>query len=366
MRLTSLTIEHFRTFPALTLGKLSAKTNIFVGPNGSGKTNILEAIGFLSLGTSFLNSELEDMVHWNKEHLRVKGEISSERSDPKTLEAAAQLLPRKQKAFFVNDVRTPFARFVGQLPTVSFLPEDLDLFTGSPGRRRTFLDQLLMQVSPEFHHHAREYDKVVKQRNTLLRSIREKEAKASDLDPWDLQIASIGAEITKHRLGLIDTLNEDLIKELSSLGEKWGTAQLHYVRKSTSDSISSIRTELQELLTHFRERDVLIGATTIGPHRDDWTLLADERSIATFASRGQQRTAILTLLFKQIRYLSETLHEQPVVLLDDVFSELDDRHQELLLKHLGSSQVFLTTTHLPSNVDAAVWSFAKGAVSLVA
>ncbi len=356
MRLSSLTLEQFRSFKKLTLEDFSPGTNVLVGPNGSGKTNILEAISFLSLGTSCIGAELQDVIRWNETFFRLRGAVDSAVSEAKTIEIAAQAEPRKQKAFFVNDVKLPSVKFIGQLPSVTFLPEDLDLFTGSPSRRRTFLDQLLLQISSEFRHSAREYEKVVKQRNTLLRRIKDGEAKPSDLAPWDSQIAHIGAEVTVGRLGLIDTLNSRLAEELTLLGEHWEQAELRYVRKTLSATRETIEIELLELITHYRERDMIIGSTTIGPHRDDWMLTVQDRNIATFASRGQQRTAVLALLFKQINHLAGQIKEQPVVLLDDVFSELDERHQELLLTHLGSTQTFLTTTHAPAGAET-IWRF---------
>ena len=259
-------------------------------------------------------------------------------------------------ACFINDVKMPITAMVGALPTVTFLPQDLELFTGSPGHRRTFLDQLLCQVSPEYLQTLMQYQKILKQRNALLRKISEGIARRGDLAIWDEKAAESASIIILRRIELTEMLQCTLGQELQNLGEDWRDATIMYERKGTTRDFEGVKEELLDLLSHFQERDIVLRSTTIGPHRDDWKILVDERDIATFASRGQQRTAVLALLFLEVSYLELQRGERPVILLDDVFSELDEHHQQSLLKSLEGHQVIITTTHVPEEVfGARVW-----------
>jgi DNA replication and repair protein RecF len=241
-----------------------------------------------------------------------------------------------------------FAEFVGMLPSVVFLPQDLGLFAGPPDRRRGVLDGLLMQLDKQFLPQRMEYERIVKQRNALLKRIGEGAAKEAELDPWDSDLARAGAAVQARRLKVVADWQASMPGHVHSLGEQWQDIVLEYVRKTTAVTPEDIVSELREQLLHYRSRDCIVGSTTIGPHRDDWRMLADGRDIATFASRGQQRASLLALLFTCMQQFRDRKHEHPIILLDDVFSELDDRHQEALLASLGDCQTFLTATHLPA------------------
>lgn len=360
MRLTSLHLHQFRSYEDLHLDFSSGDLHVLLGPNGIGKTNILEAISVLSLSKSALDRDEADVIRWGTDFYRVTAAAVADLGDVRGLEVVSQLMPRKQKACFVNDVRVPVASFVGQLPVVLFLPQDLILFTGPPSGRRRFLDHILCQVHPDYFAALSEYQKIMKQRNSLLSKIADREASENDLDPWDLGIAHRGAEITVRRLEIIETLGMTLCEEMRSLGEAPETVELLYERKGSARDLGAIQTEIGDLLTHYRQRDILLQSTTIGPHRDDWKVLVDGRELTTFASRGQQRTAVLALLFLEVSYLGLRRNEKPVILLDDVFSELDDRHQEGVLQSFAEHQVIISSTHLPPEVHGAkVWDVAE-------
>jgi len=335
---------------------------VLVGRNGAGKTNVLEAIAMLSFTKSFLSTEDQDLMQWNTAHYRVRARAQEDTGVDRTFEVVSQIAPRKQKACFVNDIRTPIASMVGQLPSVLFLPQDLQLFTGSPAARRTFLDQLLCQVSPEYLVAITQYQKILKQRNTLLRRIADGSAKAGDLSVWNLGLAEKGAFITRSRLELIEMLQCTLPEEIASLGETWGAVELAYDRKTTERDIDALTRELMDLMVHYEQRDLILQSTTVGPHRDDWHIAVDGRNLTTFASRGQQRTAVLALLFLQVSYVELRRGEKPVILLDDVFSELDDAHQGALLKSLQGHQVIITTTHIPKELHGANISLVENGV----
>jgi DNA replication and repair protein RecF len=365
MRLISLTLESFRSYRRLSLELGESDCEVFVGPNGAGKTNIIEAISFLSMGRSCLSAEGEDAMTWGEDFYRIRGEALQDDGEKRQLEHVWQRMPRRQGALFVNDVRTPLQKFIGVLPTVIFLPQDLDLFTGSPSHRRQFLDRLLSQLSPDFVELRLEYERILKQRNALLNAIRDRVAIADDLAIWDTQLAAIAAALTHRRLGLISRMNELLGAKLAVLGEeKWKNPHVQYLRKTTGEDKKTIEAELVALFLQNRERDIILTTTSVGPHRDDWSLLVDTRSISTFASRGQQRAALLGLLLVSAELFASVRGERPIVLLDDVLSEFDDHHQSSLLKALGGHQVIITATHeLPKASGLSVRRVQNGAIT---
>ncbi len=364
VRITRLILEQFRNYTSQVINLTESDIQLFVGQNGAGKTNILEAVSLLSITKSCRGKEETDMVQWDKGHYRISGKIVSDSGDESTMEIVSELSPRRRKAFFLNDVRSPLSMYVGTLPTVAFMPEDLLLFSGTPGERRRFLDQLLCQVSPQYFSDLSAYQKIVQQRNALLKCIANGNDQAEVLDIWDRELALKGASITLMRLELIETLNLTLLEEIRSLGEAWNTADIRYERKTTATDLEALKADMMNVLLQTRQRDIILQSTGTGPHREDWQVYRDGRSIPSFASRGQERVAVLALLLLEVSYLELRRNEKPVILLDDAFSELDDRHQGTLLDAFKGYQVLMTSTRVPPNADeAAVFTVDTGVVS---
>jgi len=339
---------------------------MMVGKNGAGKTNILEAISILSLLRSCLGTEEPDLARWGCDFYRIRGKVQSNSGEEKLLEVVSQQSPRVQKATFLNDVRMGIEAMVGRMPTVVFLPQELQLFTGSPSLRRRFVDRLLCQVSPEYLRSLAQYQKILKQRNTLLRSIAEGRARPEELDVWDIHLADCGVPLTLARLELIGTLQLTLPEEITALGESWEDVAIVYDRKGTQCEAGALKKEYLDTLLRNRKRDCILQSTSAGPHREDWHIEVGERDLQTFASRGQQRATLLALLLLQVSYLELRTGEKPIILFDDVFSELDSAHQEALLHSLSGYQVLLTTTHVPEgSFSAHYWTVEEGRVSAV-
>jgi DNA replication and repair protein RecF len=364
VRLTSLTLEQFRNYPSLSMELAGSRMHLFCGENGSGKTNVLEAVSILSIAKSCRGREDDEIATWGSTHYRVRGGIMADDGKTGTLEAVSELAPRRRKAFFRNDAKASVSSIVGHLPTVIFLPQDLILFSGSPGDRRRFLDQLLCQVSPEYLADFSAYQKLLQQRNALLRRIADGEEAEDALVPWDRELARHGGALTRTRLELVETLNLSLVDELSSLGESWPDARIVYERKGTERDQSAMEAELVELLSRHRRRDLALLSTGVGPHREDWQLIADGRQLPSFASRGQERAAVLALLLLEVSYLELRRGERPVILLDDALSELDDAHQKALMGALKSYQVLLTSARMPPSLpsDLTAWTVENGTV----
>lgn len=362
MRLTSLHLTQFRNYADLQLGLPAEDLQLFIGENGAGKTNILESVSVLAFTKSFLAGEEQDVIQWGTEFYRVTGTVQTDAGEMKELEVVSQTSPRRQKACFINGVKVQLSAMVGQMPVVLFLPQDLGLFTGSPAERRRYLDQILCQVSGEYFTALMEYQKYLKQRNALLRGIRDGEGSVEDLTTWDEGLADRGSMVTLLRLELMETFNLTLEEEARALGEDWKEVRMHYIRSGTCREREAIRDDMIELLNRNAQRDVILQSTTTGPHRDDWSLTVSGRPLQTFASRGQQRVAVLALLFLETSYIELRKGEKPLILLDDIFSELDDRHQRCVMSAFKGHQVLMTATGVPPGAEGAIWKVEGGRV----
>lgn len=353
MKIRSLQLRGFRNYASQDIEFGDGDVHMFVGPNGSGKTNILEAISVLSLSRSCRGHDDETLIRWGEDFYKITAMLQRDDESDATLEIVAQMRPARKKAAFLNDVRVPLARHVGTLPTVIFLPQDLTLFSGQPAGRRRFMDQLLCQMSPDYFVQLTQYQRCIKQRNVLLKRIAEQKASLQDLDTWDAQAAASGSAVTVARLELIETLNVSFSGEVELLGESWPSAEMRMQRHTTERDRDALEKELLSLYAERRQRDVLLQATTVGPHREDWQVYVEDRALHTFASRGQERTAVLALLLLQVAYAELRSGRKPVILLDDVFSELDDTHQQAIVQRFSGYQTILTATHLPPDVSSA-------------
>lgn len=366
MRVQKLILEQFRCYEKAEIDMADGNIHLFIGPNAAGKTNILEALSLLAFTKSCRGADEADLFLWDADYYKVRAEALTDAGERKSFELISQMLPRKKKVCFADDVKTSVGSMVGLLPILVFLPQELDLFTGPPQQRRAFLDQLLCQVSPEYLANLVRYNGILKQRNKLLRAICEGGASAQRdaLEVWDMQLAESGALITLKRLELLEVLQCTLAQELADLGEDWEDATIVYERKGGARELLQMRDELTQLLALNRDRDIMLQSTTSGPHREDWKLRRSGRNVASFASRGQLRTAVLALLFLQVSYLELRRGEKPIILLDDVFSELDDAHQSALLTSFEGHQVLVTGTHVPAQLHGAnLWNVSQGVIA---
>ncbi len=351
MRVQSISLESFRSYPSFSLD-IAGKSMVFIGKNGSGKTNILEAISLLSYGKSCLKAPSEELIRFDDFFFRVRGSIVSEQEGEadRTLEYVFQTQPKRQTACFVSDIKTPLLDFLGVLPTIIFLPEFLTLFTGSPSDRRQFLDTLLTQLRPKYAEIRVQYERILKQRNMLLRAIADGNSSVSDLDVWDDQLVAVAVRMMQERSELLSALEPLLLSYSASLGETHVDTRLHYLPSGSLDV-----TEMKAKLLLARNRDIAVQTTSVGPHRDDWRITTASRPIASYLSRGQQRTFFLALLFASADLFDHYRSEKPVILLDDVLSELDEDHQKALLHFFSPYQVLITTTHpldLPEHFES--------------
>lgn len=339
--LTSLTLANFRNIASLDL-TFDTPVTAFVGENAQGKTNILEAITLLSIGKSLRASEDVQLIRAGEEFFRVSGEIQKE-TGSLWLDIAAVTMPRLTKAFRVNDRKIPASDFIGHFPTVSFFPTDLNLVLLAPSLRRRYLDIVLSQVSHEYVRAANTYAKALKQRNALLNLIADGRTGRDELDFWDAELARAGVIIGRLRNEFIDTTRDVLDERFHDIAGNGGRLMLRLTGFHAHDlSIESYR----EHLTRMRDKDIRYRSTGYGPHRTDLVFEIDGANVAEGGSRGEVRSTILALKFAELAFIEAKTATRPVLLLDDVFSELDRGRQERLMGLLSGYQTLITTTKL--------------------
>jgi DNA replication and repair protein RecF len=344
MKLTKLQLENFRNY--LSYGyKFPDDKNIIVlvGENGRGKTNLLEAIYLLSIGRSFRTFAHDDLIKWEEQHLRCKGDISADNEET-SLEVFYTNTPAKKKNFKKNDVNLKNSEFVGSLLTVLFHPEDLNMLYLGPSYRRKYMDILLSQVDREYLVNLTQYRKTLKQRNALLTEIRNQKFKnqnidhfLEDLDTWDETIANFGSIIIKKRERLIKYLKENLQKIYQSISGHKENIKIEYK--------CNVSENYKDKLSQKRDHDIRRAVTSIGPHRDDIKFYINKKEINSTASRGEYRSLLLAIKLAEINYIKEKTKLNPILLLDDVFSELDRKRQSHLLKSIKDCQAIITTTN---------------------
>jgi DNA replication and repair protein RecF len=365
--LDSISIRDFRGYAALD-ATFGGGPQLVVGPNAAGKTSLLEAIVLVAWGRSHRTSADGEMVRWGADLARVEGRTGQDAIEVALVRSPGppDARPRSsgagaRKRIRVNGVARRAGGLAGVLRTVLFAPEEMLLIAGSPGLRRSAIDQLAGQRSAAYLHDLAAYTRTLQQRNSLLRAIREEQAERSELRFWDGSFLDAGAAIVEARRRLLDDLGGPLARAHAEIAPEEAAAErlgLSYVTNAPAFPGETARDALSRRLVETADKEVWNGSTLIGPHRDDLAFELDGRDMSGFASRGQQRTAILAFKLAELDLLTEQDGRPPLLLLDDVFSELDpDRRAHLVRRIAALPQSFVTTTTLadldPGLVDAA-------------
>ena len=339
-----LELKNFRNFKKKSL-EFSKGITVIVGDNAVGKTNILEAISLLSTGKSFKAKIEGEMLQYSSDIARITGNTSSKSSEGNTkLEAIITKGENgwPKKRLLINGVPKRLLDFAGNFKTVLFGPWDLDLVTESPSLRRKFLDSVLSQTDREYRRASLSYEKGVRQRNRLLFRIREEELSRSQLLFWDQLLIKTGNYITEARENFIDFCNSQPNLQ------------------STDYSLLYDRSVISEgRLAQYKNEEVASATTLVGPHRDDFIFkihdsqfkIPDSRDLSSFGSRGEQRMGVLWLKMAELNYIekegiksgTETSSARPTLLLDDIFSELDHEHRDVVMELAQKQQTIITT-----------------------
>lgn len=345
MYIERLELKDFRNYDSIELD-FSSEINVFIGENAQGKTNLMESLYVLSMAKSHRTSNDKELIRWEADYGKIKGGIQKKYGRlPLEL-----VLSKKGKKAKVNHLeQTKLSNYIGQLNVVMFAPEDLYLVKGSPQVRRRFLDMEIGQISPVYLHDLLQFQKVLKQRNHILKQHQGKSIlKDVMFEVYTEQYIDAATKVIQKRFQFMELLQKwaEPIHFGISRGLEKLTVSYYSTTGIKSDwTESEMKSHLEKKLIDSQKRELERGVTLTGPHRDDLQFFVNDYDVQTYGSQGQQRTTALSLKLAEIELIKQEVGEAPVLLLDDVLSELDDYRQSHLLNTIqGDVQTFVTTT----------------------
>ena len=340
MWLERLVLLNYRNFSKQEID-LDKRVNLFVGDNAQGKTNIIEAIFLLATTKSFRANKDIEMVRWGEKAAFVTGKFG-----PNEIKVA---INETGKKLTINSRDKRRIEAIGMLPVVLFSPESLSIVTGSPDKRRRYFDQTLSMTNRTYLYNLGRYLKAIKNRNRLLLDI--KQGRPGDLGVWDSQLATLGSYVWSNRISFVEETNA----RLKIIGPKLAESKIRISYQPFTSKVKEER-EIREFFSHElsrrRNEDIARGVTSVGPHRDDFSLFFEiigkdkilEKDISSFGSRGEQRIAALALKLVEVEYIENKLGKRPLLLLDDVLSEFDEKNREHVTALLSRQQSVITST----------------------
>lgn len=345
MIIEQIQLTNFRNYDFLELS-FSPKINVFIGENAQGKTNVMESIYVLAMAKSHRTSKDKQLIRWNEDYGKIEGVLKNRYgSFPMEL-----TITKKGKKGKINHIeQSKLSNYIGQMNVVMFAPEDLYVVKGNPQERRRFIDMEIGQISPVYLHELLNFHKILKQRNQLLK-INQGKPKIDEVlyEIYTEQYIHSAVQIIRKRFEFIKLLQE--LAEPIHFGISRGLEQLsinYLTTKGIEDSWTNeeMGTYLAKKIAEVKQKEIERGVTLIGPHRDDLQFIVNGYDVQTFGSQGQQRTTALSLKLAEIELIKQETREAPILLLDDVLSELDDFRQSHLLNTIqGEIQTFVTTT----------------------
>ena len=345
MRVADLGLEDFRSYAEVQLA-LGRGVTAFIGSNGAGKTNILEAIHLAARGDSPRAHDDTELVRWGAPAGRVR--VETDRSEGRRRIELVLFSPpagerRRPRRYLLDGAGKRADDVTGELVVVAFFPEDVDLLGAAPNSRRRYLDAMLSQIERAHRRETRELSRVLEQRNALLRAAREEMTLSEDeLAFWDRELVRLASSISLRRATLVGDLAEPF-REATSRFSGTSGLDLAYGGQVGGSTLEERSAEYESLLREKRERERWQGTTLVGPHRDDLLVTADGRALPSFASRGEHRSAVLSLKMAEAAWLTGRVGEPPVFLLDDVLSELDPGRRDALARAIPEDAQALIT-----------------------
>lgn len=351
MLLARLTLSDFRNYDELDLSPAPG-LNVFIGPNAQGKSNLLEGIAMLGTGKSFRTSHESDTIRNGRQRALLAGTATLNAGNVELACAIERSERGIRKRYSVNGNAVRYAGYLGRMRVVTFVPADLHLATGAPGARRAFLNIALSQSEPRYYYELARYRKVIQQKNALLRGAVEPDAEL--LDTYNRALTDAGVAIMLARAALVEALAQRAQRAHARFapGERFEVLYKPDVPFETADR-ETVAAALEARLHHCHDAERARKSVIAGPHRDDVALRLDGVSLAAFGSQGQQRTAVLAMKLAEYGVLRERSGEPPLLLLDDVLSELDEDRAAAFVTEIGEyEQTFITATQLPSGLPA--------------
>lgn len=343
MIIESVDLQNYRNYEFLNM-TFDNKINIIYGDNAQGKTNILESLYVCATSKSHRGSKDKDIIRFGNDEAHIKVMVKKHGMNYRI---DMHLKKNKTKGIAVNGI--PIRRAVelfGIINIIIFSPEDMNIIKNGPSERRRFIDMELSQLDKIYLSNLVNYNKVVVQRNKLLKQLQFSgdSGLVDMLDVWDMQLVRYGSEIIKRRMDFIDNINSIIRPVHSKLSGNKEILNLRYIPCTTTDNF-------KDEVIRSRERDIKFKMTNVGPHKDDVAFFINDKDVRKYGSQGQQRTCALSLKLAEIELVKKVINDTPVLLLDDVLSELDANRQNFLLDSIGDIQTIITCTGLDEFVN---------------
>ncbi|WP_059050454.1 DNA replication/repair protein RecF [Paenibacillus senegalimassiliensis] len=370
MFVKQLTLQNYRNYDTLSLGSFGA-VNLLIGRNAQGKTNLLEALFVMALTKSHRTGKDKELINFDQDHAVVTAEVEKKYG---TVQLELRLTTQGKKAKINGLEQRKLSDFIGAMNVVMFAPEDLEIVKGTPGIRRRFLDMEIGQVQPSYLYHLQQYQKVLLQRNNLLKQAWNAGPELTAmLEIWNEQLAEHGVKIVKKRKQFIRKLQkwaEHIHEGITGGGETLKLSYLPSFGEAGEEDEAVLLEQFMIKLSQMKDQEIRRGMTLCGPHRDDMSFDINGNEAQVYGSQGQQRTTALSLKLAEIELIHEEIGEYPILLLDDVLSELDPYRQTQLIETFQSKvQTFITATGLESiNAgrlqDASIFHVQEGQVKV--
>ncbi|XJZ27336.1 DNA replication/repair protein RecF [Bacillota bacterium Lsc_1132] len=347
MYIEQLSLKNYRNYEQLDIS-FENKVNVILGENAQGKTNVMESIFVLAMAKSHRTANDKELIRWDKEYAKIEGRVQKQHGSL-PLQLVISKWGKKARCNHIEQQR--LSQYVGNMNVVMFAPEDLNLVKGSPQVRRRFIDMEIGQVSPIYLHDMSQYQKILQQRNHYLKMMQiKKQSDQTMLEILTEQFIQTAVKIVAKRFEFLRQLENWAQPIHKGISRGLETLKIEYkpsLDVSEGQDLSKMVASFEEKFSKVKEREIDRGTTLFGPHRDDLLFFVNERDVQTFGSQGQQRTTALSLKLAEIELIHSEIDEYPILLLDDVLSELDDYRQSHLLNTIqGKVQTFVTTTSI--------------------
>ena len=367
MKINSIALENFRNYEKLEL-EFDPSRNIFVGENAQGKTNLIEAIYLTSFAKSFRTNNAADLIKFEEKLAKIRINIESEEINKEisiVLRTDGKKMVKKDGKLLKKT-----ADLLNNIVVIVFSPEDLRIIKDNPEKRRDYLNRELSQIRPRYYEQLRAYNNVLKQKNALLKNFSNEHSKTFNedmLDVYDRQLADAAYEIIRYRKEFVEMLSNEASDIVSAISGGKETLQIEYKTACNYITAPEGRELLYKQFHHNREKDMYAGNMTLGPHRDDLKFRINGVDAKKYGSQGQQRTIALSLKLAEIRITKQLIGEYPILLLDDVLSELDIDRQKYLVNQIEGVQLFITSAEINdaviSSLQGKIFKIDAGTVS---
>lgn len=361
MKIEKLEIENFRNYSKLCVN-FDDKVNVFIGKNAQGKTNLLESIFFCCIGRSFKSCKDKDLIKWGEESGKIRISTKKKYRD---IEVTVNLFTTQKKSVKINGLPIrKMGELIGEINVVFFSPQELKLVRESPEERRKFMDIDISQNNKRYFYQLGRYEKILANRNKLLKTCKTLEAVKETVDIWDRALCTSAKLIAFERKKFIDEILPYSQKAHAYISGGKEELSIEYKCGCAVELDDNFEESMAKLLKKNLEKDYRLGYTSIGIHRDDLDIFLNGVEVKNYGSQGQQRTVALSLKLAELENMYNINGEYPILLLDDVFSELDSERQSKLLKFVGRTQTFITCTD-EREIDGKLYYIADGKVQTV-